>query len=65
MALDSVTFNTQAALKDSKTDSDTGITVDIYYDATTFEIIGVENKDAGGNTTFKSTKTEDTTGYSA
>ena len=43
MALDSVTFNTQAALKDSKTDSDTGITVDTYYDATTFEIIGVEN----------------------
>ena len=65
MALDSATFNNLAALKDSKTDSDTGITVDTYYDATTFEIIGVENKDAGGNTTFKSTKTEDTTGYSA
>ena len=65
MALDSATFNNSAALKDTKTDTATGITVDTYYDATTFEIIGIENKDAAGNTTFKSTKTEDTTGYSA
>ena len=65
MALDATTFNNVSVMKDSKTDADTGIIVNTYYDAATFDIVGVENIDGSGNTLFKSEITADTIGFSA
>jgi hypothetical protein len=64
MALDQTTLNGATVFKDTKTDTATNEVVVTTYDEN-FEIIGVEKKDAGGATLFKSEITADTTGFSA
>ena len=64
MALDQTTLNGATVFKDTKTDTATNEVVVTTYDEN-FEIIGVEKKDAGGATLFKSEITVDTTGFSA
>ena len=64
MALDQTTLNGAPVFKDTKTDTATNEVVVTTYDEN-FEIIGVEKKDAGGNTLYKSAITADTTGFSA
>ena len=63
MALDQTTLNGATVFKDTKTDTATNEVVVTTYDES-FEIIGVEKKDAGGNTLYKSEITADTDGFS-